>query len=314
MEEKSKFVYDKICEEMRNKFGEEIKALIAYGSYVCAKPTKTSMFDLWCIVKNYKSFYKKFFEHKKFFPSIWPFTEGGQVFLNKVTRLNYYRDEIVIEEDDEAQQKKLKNLKNKRQADSSTKNKFKYHQTKYYYKYAVMSLSDFIYTCKKSKKMLAVKGKFQKPVEIIYCDGDVEEINDAINTAREEAVSLSLNLLKKDFTFDELLRKVVELSYLADFRPESPKKIDEIYQCSFLKLKEIYTPIVEKFTEAKIIGKIDEKRFRNLKFKEGEKEKTEKYLKEVSKFALLLNVKGFFNFGPVDSIAYLYRKIKRWLE
>ncbi len=162
--------------------------------------------------------------------------------------------------------------------------------------------------------MLAVKGKFQKPIEIIYCNGDIGEINDAIDTAREEAVSLSVNLLKRDFTFDELLRKIVELSYLADFRPESPKKIDEIYQCSFIKLKEIYTPIVEKFIQAKSIEKIDEKRFRNLKFKEGEKERTEKHLKKASKFALFLNVKGFFNFGPIDSVAYLYRKIKRWLE
>jgi len=93
-------------------------------------------------------------------------------------------------------------------------------------------------------KWWTVKGRMQKPLKKF---SSTRTVDDAILAARREAVACGVNLVPKEFTFKELLRQIVSLSYRAEIRPEAKNaKINAITESSHTELKEIYLPLLKE--------------------------------------------------------------------
>jgi hypothetical protein len=87
-----------------------------------------------------------------------------------------------------------------------------------------------------------VKGRMQKPLRMIRSTPAVDQ---AILSARREALACALNLAPREFTVGELLREVVGLSYRAEVRPENKSaKVRSILEASLAELERIYLPLL----------------------------------------------------------------------
>ena len=107
-------------------------------------------------------------------------------------------------------------------------------------KFAVVGESDFVELCR--DEWWTVKGRMQKPLKIICSTPAVDE---AILAARQEGLSCALNLVKPEFTLDDLLYALVSLSYRAEVRPERKvAKIRSIIEVGSDELKKIYIPML----------------------------------------------------------------------
>jgi hypothetical protein len=87
-----------------------------------------------------------------------------------------------------------------------------------------------------------VKGRMQKPLRMIRSTPAVDE---AILSARREALACALNLVPREFAMSELLRELVGLSYRAEVRPENKSaKVRSILDAGRAELERIYTPLL----------------------------------------------------------------------
>lgn len=92
-------------------------------------------------------------------------------------------------------------------------------------------------------------GRFQKPVIQISNSIIPSEIKNAMYINRLNAMKISLTMLPKSFTRDQLLQQIVGLSYKGDPRvgiAEDPQKIQKIVQTQQAQLIQIYKPIGEQ--------------------------------------------------------------------
>ena len=87
-----------------------------------------------------------------------------------------------------------------------------------------------------------VKGRMQKPLRMIRSTPAVDQ---AILSARREALACALNLVPREFTMEELLREVIGLSYRAEMRPEHKSaKVRSILEAGRAELERIYRPLL----------------------------------------------------------------------
>ena len=87
-----------------------------------------------------------------------------------------------------------------------------------------------------------VKGRMQKPLRMIRSTPAVDQ---AILSARREALACALNLAPREFTIEELLREIVGLSYRAEVRPENKSaKVRSILEAGRAELERIYLPLL----------------------------------------------------------------------
>jgi hypothetical protein len=82
----------------------------------------------------------------------------------------------------------------------------------------------------------------QKPLRMIRSTPAVDQ---AILSARREALACALNLVPREFTISELLREIVGLSYRAEVRPENKSaKVRSILDAGRAELERIYLPLL----------------------------------------------------------------------
>lgn len=203
--------FQAIAEHYASRY-ESIAAVIAYGSRVHGKPTSDSHYDCWLVVRDYKEFYSSNMKDRRnLFATLFnPFDEArAHTFLNRINP-NFY-------------QERLDGVK---------------------VKYGVVSVDDFLRLCKPDARMY-VKGRMQKPVRVIYCERGVRGLIDfAVRMARKDAVRKAAALLDDGFSLDELIKKVIGMSYMADIRPENPNKIDDIFETGADELREVYSKML----------------------------------------------------------------------
>lgn len=109
-------------------------------------------------------------------------------------------------------------------------------------KFAVVGEEDFIRLCRGA--WWTVKGRMQKPLRKIRSTPAVDA---AILAAREEGLRCGLDLVPREFTFEQLLREIVGLSYRAEIRPEHKSaKIRSILDAGRAQLETIYRPLLEE--------------------------------------------------------------------
>lgn len=113
-------------------------------------------------------------------------------------------------------------------------------------KYGVMGRSAFEEDLR-SWQSLYVAGRLHKPIHILSSHLD-EETCLLLRLNRKAALTVAQLMLPERFTQEELLRRIISLSYLGDFRmqlAEDPQKVDRILHGQRDKLWDIYAPLME---------------------------------------------------------------------
>ena len=119
-------------------------------------------------------------------------------------------------------------------------------------KVAVIALDTFVRLCQ--APIYVVKGRMQKPLRILRTCPAIEA---GILAARRDGVAEAINLLPREFTFEEFLHTVVGLSYQAEIRPEfKRKKIASIVATGRDHLEAIYRPLLVERPEIELVGNI----------------------------------------------------------
>jgi len=119
-------------------------------------------------------------------------------------------------------------------------------------KFAVVGETDFVALCR--DEWWTVKGRMQKPLKIICSTPAVDE---AILAARQEGLRCAVNLVKAEFTLDELLHALVSLSYRAEVRPEyKAAKIRSIIEVGGDELQKIYVPMLAELPHVEKRGEL----------------------------------------------------------
>ena len=168
-------------------------------------------------------------------------------------------------------------------------------------------------------------GRFQKYVHIIKNTDGLEE---AIKINRENALMISAYLLDKEVTsIKDLFMILCSLSYLGDTRmkfAENPKKIENIVNGSYSKLREIYNFNTEYFKETKndyVEVDLDKIRYNYIQFpislreflnKDIDRERIVAYISYLNKTeSIEQTLKGIKTNGVVKSVDYASKKLAK---
>ncbi len=122
-------------------------------------------------------------------------------------------------------------------------------------KLAVLGEETFVALCR--DEWWTVKGRMQKPLEVIRSTPAVEA---AILSARREGLACGVNLVPREFDINDLLFRIVGLSYHAEIRPEfKSAKIESILEKAREALESIYLPLLDelKYVERNGSGFVD---------------------------------------------------------
>lgn len=182
--------------------------VIGYGSCVKNQIVKGSQIDVILAVNNSKEWHKKNYSLNKS-----DYCKRGYFFLRSnlsdcVTKINYI-------------------------------SYLKYHNKMF--KLGVINRDDMLDDLNNWRHGV-ISGRFQKPIEIIQSD---DELDIAIKRNRLNALRASLLLLAdKEATEEDLYKTICSLSYIGDIRVkahfENPNKIDNIVSGSFAEFQSIY--------------------------------------------------------------------------
>jgi translocator assembly and maintenance protein 41 len=201
-------------------------------------------------------------------------------------------------------------------------------------KYGVTSLENFTQDLQKWKT-LYLAGRFHKPIhKLISQESNHEKsIMEAIQVNRLYAYNTALLMLPEKFEFKALLRAIVSISYLGDFRmkiAENPRKIHNIVEGQSQELTQIYRPLLHSDHEKVEFHSQRQFYTRSLESSKyllapGLKENltlnseqritahhVEKAIKKISFFpAFSQSMKGLLTTSPLISLKYSMRKISK---
>jgi hypothetical protein len=253
-----------------DKYGDNLVGLIGYGSMVFGRPRAGSLRDYWVIYRDYEDFHSR---NEEFYKESLnkKSTVEEQIRTNKEGP-NFYQ--WIDKEND------------------------------IHIKTAVMQEDDFYRFC--TSEPLVVKGRMQKPLKIVRVSKKVQE---GIDAARREGAELGINLINKEFTFDDFLFAVQSLSYRAEIRPEGKnRKIYSIIDKGKDELDRIYRPLLE---ELPFVEKKDEHTYVDTRLDETKKElkkKTLKMLKRLkwSRQAFKILIRNYATFN--NPVKYTFMK------
>lgn len=265
---------------------------IGYGSQVSGDAGKRSMYDVMLVVEDVEKFHARNLLLRPFDYGQ-PHIAKWHALLNKFG-FNFYHSHF-------------KNI------DNSTSR----------LKLAVISKKDFIRGCsgtvdrkeasEKGAFGMYVAGRVQKAALSPYKnEKDATVMEAAINTARIDGVWYALGFLNNKFTYDELVKAYVSLSYWADVRVEKSRKIETLIKNSEADYRKMLEPIIEAFIKNKLI-KVEEEGF-------GWYEKvhylsvSDTYLRllNLKKIAFLTNyLKNPLSAGLTKGIIYVLLKVAR---
>ena len=203
-------------------------------------------------------------------------------------------------------------------------------------KYGVTSLQNFTQDLQRWKT-LYLAGRFHKPVQqLIPTESAFKHqhqlIEDSIRTNRLFAYSTALMMLPEQFEFKALLKAIVSISYLGDFRmkiAENPHKISNIVDGQLEELTQIYKPLLDSDHEKIQFQPQKQSYIRSLESckyalapqlkeqlafndKPLTKENIENSIKQISSCsAFSQSVKGLLTTSPMVSLKYSLRKISK---
>lgn len=272
---------------------------LEYGSHVTGDAGKNSMHDIIIIVDDVKQFHIDGLRlHGADYAQ--PHLAQWHAFLNHYG-LNYYHTEIRGQ-DDQIFSAKL----------------------------VVISKDDFIRGCsgtlvegekdpnRRGTFGMYVAGRLQKAAFFPYHNkGEKEKalIEAAINTARIDGVWYALGFLKDRFTYSELLKTYVSLSYWADVRVEKSGKIETLIKNNQLDYYDMLQPILQSFIDQEIITVVKEgfgwyKKAYSLSTAE-----TYARLLKLKTISFLINyVKNLFTATPQKALTYAVLKLVRTID
>jgi hypothetical protein len=207
---------------------------------------------------------------------------------------------------------------------------FNFYQTeitdggsKFPVKLAVISRDNFIKGCNgtlaaKEKAGIGafgfyVAGRMQKvALHPLYKgrENQTVEIETAINNARIDGLWFSLGLLKDSFTFDELLRTYVSLSYRSDVRIEQRGKVEKIIAAGLADYRNMLYPLLDQFILNGLLTKTEDGKF--LKLESPSKQETYRRIWSIKARTTLINyLKNPASAGLLRGLGYAFQKIVR---
>lgn len=284
---------DKVLQqEILKRTGDNLVCAIQYGSLVTGDATSTSMMDIILIVENTKEFHERN-ANVSIDDYGWPRSPDWHNWLNQFG-FNFYHSQFPT---------KNGPIKTK---------------------YAVISRKNFIKGCngslseKEREKIGAfgfyVAGRMQKAALKPFfqtADGTkITEIEEAINSARIDGIWLTLGLIPKEFSFDELLKKYVSLSYMADFRIEKPKKTQTMIEKNREDYYSMLRPILEEFRKTGLIKSSGKDKW--IKLDSPSESEVKKRLLLIKGGTIVTNYfKNWTTVGMGKGLEYVGQKIKR---
>lgn len=188
-------------------------------------------------------------------------------------------------------------------------------------KYAVISEKNFIRGCNgtlSGKETpdegafgLYVAGRMQKAaLSPLYARVDDKAfIESAINTARIDGIWFALGFLDKHFTYEDLLKTYVSLSYMADVRIEKKNKVEILIERSQENYAKMLSPIIDAFITNGLIRRSDGgyEKINSLSKKE-----TYRRLAKLKLIAFCINyLKNPLTAGLANGLVYAFQKIVR---
>ena len=225
-----------LCDEVLRRVGKKnLVWAMGYGSQVSGDAGKRSMYDVMVVVDDITEFHKRGILFHPF-DYAQPHLTEWHAFLNR-WGFNFYHSE------------------------------FKMADKKHKLKLAVISKEDFIRGCSGALGDqggafgMYVAGRVQKAaLSPLYkrTEEDATIIETAINTARVHGVWYALGFLKDRFTYSELLKTYVSLSYWADVRVEKSGKIETLIKNNQLDYYNMLQPILQSFIDQKLITVVKE--------------------------------------------------------
>lgn len=280
-------------EHIIKRVGEEnLVWAMQYGSQVGGDAGKRSMYDVMVVVDDIRAFHERNMTLRPFDYGL-PHSVKWHTLLNRFG-FNFYHSHYIDGNEDRS------------------------------LKLAVISKDNFIRGCsgtlsegEKNRSGafgMYVAGRIQKAAlsPLFKREQDSAVIEAAINTARIDGVWYALGFLNKKFTYDELLKTYVSLSYRADVRIEKRKKIETLINNNKADYKEMLEPIIQGFIDQKLI-KIEEEGFgwyekvHSLSVTE-----TQLRLLKLKRIAFLTNyLKNPLTAGLTKGIVYAMLKIAR---
>ncbi len=266
---------------------------IGYGSQVSGDAGKRSMYDVMIVVEDIEKFHARNLLLRPFDYGQ-PHVTKWHALLNKFG-FNFYHTHFM----------------------NVDKNKSSL-------KLAVISKKDFIRGCRGTvdKKEAFEKGAFGMYVAgrvqkvalspLYKSEKDAAVMEAAINTARIDGVWYALGFLNNKFTYDELVKAYVSLSYWADVRVEKRGKIETLIKNNEADYRKMLEPIIEAFIKNKLI-KVEEEGFGWYE-KVHSLSASDTYLRllNLKKIAFLTNyLKNPLSAGLTKGITYALLKIAR---
>ena len=204
--------FDENCQYLL-EMQEGIEALIRYGSQVCGVPTVDSEHDI-IVIADTRKLHESNKEH---------YSKGYGAFraYMKIPLVHY-----------------LLNI--------GSPSYYQIHEGDIKIKQGVISLNSFKRAC--DRPIGYVAGRMHKPVQFAYFkNSQVKDcVETAVGNARRKGMEMAVTLCPQEFDHDIFFRKLISLSYLADFRPgfEDPTKQQTILDDSTGELKTIYDPFL----------------------------------------------------------------------
>lgn len=279
-------------QEVLRRTEDNLVYAIQYGSFMTGDATPTSMIDIILIVENTKKFHEK---NQSIAANDygWPRSPSWHDWLNQFG-FNFYHSQFQTE-------------------NGPMKTK-----------YAVISRENFIKGCNGSlpenerKKTgafgLYVAGRVQKAALKPFLKTDNErkitEIEKAINSARIDGVWLALGLLPKEFSFNDLLKTYVSLSYMADLRVEKAGKIQTMMEKNYEDYLAMLKPILEEFVKSGLIKSSEEEKW--TKLDSPSKSNVQKRLLLIKGKTIPINyLKNPTTAGWGNAVRYALQKIRR---
>ncbi|MDP2585722.1 MAG: hypothetical protein Q8P29_02470 [Candidatus Levybacteria bacterium] len=281
--------------EVLKRAGDNLVYAMQYGSFVTGDATPTSMIDMILIVENTREFHER---NKAVAASDYgiPRSPAFHNWLNRFG-FNFYHSQIQTE-------------------NGPIKTK-----------YAVISRENFIKGCngtlqeKEREKIGAfgfyVAGRMQKaalkPFLKTTDEQKITEIEKAINSARIDGIWLALGLVPKEFSLDDLVKKYVSLSYMADLRVERAGKIQTMIDKNRQDYLNMLLPILSSFVRIGLVKPSDNGKWTKLN-SPSEAEVKKRLLSIKGKTAVVNFLKNPITIGIDKAASYALQKVQRSIK
>lgn len=267
---------DKVVREFKNyflrRFGSNLVYLIFYGSclYTSTK-RKTSMYDFYVVVEDYRKAYDAFDKRKRFYR-----------FLNQFLPPNVFF--IYLDVNGER-----------------VSSKYNLVSVSHIERYTSEDAPDMYIFGRLGKRIALL---FYRREE------EVERFVDMWGRAMRMNAIIALNFLPSEFDLDRFIIKTLQVSYMGDYRVERDTKVEELFKVDVDFYRKVYSLILADIVrEEESVEKVDEERFKKVLESEDERKKAERFIKKAKRRSVYRWPKGLVTVE--DYVEYLINKVER---